>query len=128
MIFDQDASWGPLADKATVAAINGALGAALCLADDGEVKQVHVGVLSRYDLEGAMIGRYVNLQESAQVDAARAAVAESLLDAGWVKTEEGKKRKPTHEVWAHPKLRLASLDVEIYTNQICIIGYPTRER
>jgi hypothetical protein len=128
MIFDQDASWGPLADKVMKASIDAACGAALHLADDGKVAKPLIGVLGRYDCGKATIGRYINLQERSEVDIAYAAVVESLLDAGWKKTAEGKKRKPTQEVWEHPKLRLASLDVELYARLICILGYPSREQ
>jgi hypothetical protein len=122
MIFDADSSWGPQADALVVKAVEDAFAAVSASINDSRRSYALTG-----DLDWASFGRCINLPVAASPAAATTVFTDSLASGGWRQVEErvAGVRVP---VWYHPQIRYASINVEVYSRQLCAFGHRSRDR
>ena len=122
MIFDADSSWGPQADALVVKAVEDAFAAVSASINDSRRSYALTG-----DLDWASFGRCINLPVDASPSAAGAVFTDSLVSSGWRQAEQRVVGGPV-TVWYHPQIRYASINVEVYSRQLCALGHNSRDR
>jgi hypothetical protein len=126
MIFDADSSWGPQADALVVKAVEEAFAAVSASINNSRRSYALSG-----DRDWASFGRCINLPTVASPATAAAVFTDSLVSAGWRQAEQRVDlvlgRGPV-TVWYHPQIRYASINVEVYSRQLCALGHNSRDR